>query len=207
VTETQALPSNASPSMGALLKATALALALAIVVLATAVLPAEYGLDPLGTGRMTGLLNLSSGNAPPATIVAAAGGPIASQATGYKVDAIDLTLRPKGEVEYKYHLNKGAAMVYSWTASGVVGFDMHTEPDGKGPSASDSFEAGEARAKYGTYTAPYAGIHGWYWQNRTDKVVTIQLKTAGFYSVAKMFDGSGQATDFDVQDPPAPAFP
>lgn len=196
-------PVHSARSIG---KATIVALAVAGIVLATTVLPAEYGLDPLGTGKALGLLNINASGAaaPLVPIAAAAGGPIAAQPKRYKTDAIEFSLIPMGSVEYKYHLDKGGTMIYSWTASAPVSFDMHTEPDEGGAAKSDSFEAGEAQSKSGTYTAPYAGIHGWYFQNRTDKDMKIVVQTAGFYSIAKMFDESGSATDFDVQDPPPP---
>ncbi len=198
-------PAVIVPSQRSLMKATAIALAIAIIVLATAVLPAEYGIDPLGTGKATGLLNMTSPtSAPLATVAPAAGGPIAPQAKTYKVDAIEFSLIPMGSVEYKYHLDKGGTMIYSWTSTGPVNFDMHTEPDQGGAAASDSFESGQATTKKGTYTAPYAGIHGWYFQNQTDKEVKIVVQTAGFYDIAKMFDESGSATDFEVQAPPPP---
>ena len=43
-----------------ILLATAGALAIAIVVLVTTVLPAEYNVDPLGTGRALGLTALAT---------------------------------------------------------------------------------------------------------------------------------------------------
>ncbi len=192
-------------SARSLMRATAIALAVAIFVLMTAVLPAEYGIDPLGAGKATGLLNMNAPTATPlATVAAAAGGPIAVQPKPYKVDAIEFSLLPMGSVEYKYHLDKGGTMIYSWTSTLPVNFDMHTEPDQGGAAASDSFESGQATTKKGTYTAPYAGIHGWYFQNLTDKDVKIVVQTAGFYDIARMFDESGSPTDFEVQDPPPP---
>ena len=192
------------PSKRSLAGATLVALVVAGLVLTTAVLPAEYGIDPLGTGKVLGLLNISSANRAPVTIAPAAGGPISPQPNSYKVDAIEFLLIPMGSVEYKYHLEKGATMVYSWTATGPVAFDMHTQPDGKPPEASDSFEAGEGAKGNGSYAAPYPGIHGWYWQNRTDKDVTIRVTTAGFYTAAKMFDETGASYDYEVKDPPPP---
>jgi hypothetical protein len=43
------------PSMRTLAITTAIALGLAAVILVTTVLPAEYGIDPLGTGEALGL--------------------------------------------------------------------------------------------------------------------------------------------------------
>jgi hypothetical protein len=199
------LEPTAGPSTRSIAKATAVALLVAIAVLFTTVLPAEYGIDPLKTGRMLGLLNIAaSASAAPVTITAASGGPLVPQPNGYKVDAIEFSLVPMGAVEYKYQLEKGATMVYSWAATAPIEFDMHTEPAGKPKEASDSFEAGKKDRENGSYTAPYAGIHGWYWKNNGDKDVTIRVTTAGFYTAAKMFDESGEATDMEVSDPPPP---
>ena len=41
--------------------------------------------------------------------------------------------------------------------------------------------------KHGFYTAPYDGIHGWYWENLNDTDVTITLDAAGFFSEARLF--------------------
>jgi hypothetical protein len=192
-----------APPRGAILKATAIALAVALVLLVTVVLPAEYGIDPLGTGARLGLSALSQTVVP--TLAPAAGGPIATQQLPYKVDAIEFTLIPGGAVEYKYQLNTGAGMLYQWTSSAPVEVDFHTEPEGKPPEASDSFEQNPAAtAGRGTYRAPYAGIHGWYWKNDTDKEVTIKLQTAGFYSGAFMFGDDGSKTPMEVMDPPLP---
>jgi len=49
-----------SPSKAAIAKATAIALLVAAVLLITAVLPAEYGIDPLGTGQALHLTDLAS---------------------------------------------------------------------------------------------------------------------------------------------------
>lgn len=191
---------------GTLLKASGIALLIASIVLATVVLPAEYGIDPVGTGKVTGLINMAEPSG--ATVVpraAAADGPVATRSAGYKVDAIEFALLPGNAVEYKYHLDAGATMLYTWKASAPLEFDLHTEPDQGGADASDSFEAGTKADGHGSYVAPYAGIHGWYWKNTSEtETVKIVLQTAGFYSVAKMFAGSPEPIDMEVQDPPPP---
>ena len=34
---------------------------------------------------------------------------------------------------------------------------------------------------HGSFTAPVAGRHGWFWQNLNDDTVTITVRTSGFY--------------------------
>lgn len=162
-----------------------MAFAVAMVVLVTAVLPAEYGIDPLGTGRASGLLDLYQAESTP--ISPAEGGPVTPQATSYRVDTRQLTVPSLGSVEFKYLLAKGESFVYSWRATAPVGFDFHTEPAGKPPEASETFERGETVEKQGVYTAPYDGIHGWYWENVYDTDVVVTLEAAGFFSEGRLF--------------------
>jgi hypothetical protein len=182
--------------------ATGIALAVALLILFVAVLPAEYGIDPLKTGAALGLTQLAAapekapaGAAPKAPVQT---GVYTAQPAVYKVDSEDLSLRPGEGVEIKYHMQKGAGMVYAWKASGNVAFEFHGEPDNK-PN-KDYFESYELDDKigkdhsFGAFTAPTTGIHGWFWENKTKKEVMIHLTTAGFYDSAKMYsDGPPDA--------------
>ena len=176
----------AAPSRPRILKATAIAIALALLILTTAILPAEYGIDPLGTGRMLGLTALSGVTE---TTTPAASGPIASTAppageasTPYKEDVYTVELRPFEGVEYKYRLEQGGSLVYSWEATARVRFEFHGEPDGAPAKYFDSYSKGESGAAQGGFTAAKPGIHGWFWENPGATRVTVTLRTAGFYS-------------------------
>ena len=148
--------------------------------------------------------------APPASVIykpqaARAGGPLTPRPSGYKVDAIDLTLIPGQTVEYKFRLDKGAVMVYSWKVveGANVKYDFHTVPDGKPISASQRMEAAEKNQAHGVYVAPYPGLHGWWWENSTkDDIVTIRINASGFFTEAVMF--APEPTEMEVQDPPPP---
>jgi hypothetical protein len=184
---TSPLPAE-PPSARAIAKATALALAVALLILVTIVLPAEYGVDPLGTGEALGLTSLANaGEAAAPPIIPAPGGPLAPQSSDYRLDSRTLTVPSLGSIEFKYALAMGAPLMYSWTATAAVDFDFHTEPAGRPPEASESFERGEAVREAGFYTAPYDGLHGWYWENLNDTDVTITLDGAGFFSEARLF--------------------
>jgi hypothetical protein len=187
-----------------LLKATIAALLVAIVVLIAFILPSEYGVDPLGTGAALGLTDLAAadtaaaGNAIPADI--GINNPMPRK---YKVDLEELVLAPGQGTELKYHMEKGTVMLYSWTSTAPVLFEFHGEPDVK-PNKDyyDSYElddkVGKAQSN-GSFTAPSTGIHGWFWENKTDKPVEVRLTTAGFYSKAIYFGASGPE-DIEVPD-------
>jgi hypothetical protein len=165
------------PSRRTILAATGGALAVAAIVLVVAVLPAEYGLDPLGTGRLLGLTDLA----------AASTGAIERQDTAFKTNPATFLLGPYEFVEYKYRIEQGGSMVYSWTATGSVIYDFHSEPEGAPAGYAESFDKAQMAEGHGTYTAPFSGIHGWFWENPGAKLVTIKLTTAGFYSAAQEF--------------------
>jgi hypothetical protein len=185
----------AVPPLAKLLKTTAAALAAAGVILAAFVLPAEYAIDPLGTGRLLGLTQIAApqvaavGAAPPdgAAMAPITRGPIGEYPGQFKLDVFTIELAPYEYVEYKYRLEKGAAMLYSWTASAGVIHDFHAEraegaTDG-GP-AEESFDKQSRRQASASYSAPFAGIHGWYWENPSGEPIRIQLTSAGFYTSA-----------------------
>ena len=186
----QTVATPPAPSGGSLVKATLVALVIAAVVLVVAVLPAEYGIDPLGAGRALGLDNLFAAEEAPATpavIVPTDSGPLHVHLNEFRSDTQEFKIAPGSGMEYKYVLDKGATMLYAWKSSAFVDFDMHTEPEGKPPEASDSFEKGQAAQKRGGYVAPYDGIHGWYWENPTDREVTVTLTATGFFTEARLF--------------------
>jgi hypothetical protein len=197
-----------APSTQAIVKATLIALAVALLILFIAVLPAEYGIDPLRTGKLLGLTGISKA-AEPASSTAGRATPVATgiytaEPSIYKVDSEDLGLGPGEGVEIKYHMQKGAAMVYGWKATGNVQFEFHGEPDQK--PRPDYFESYQLDNKvgqdhsYGSFTAPTTGIHGWFWENKGKKEVQIHLTVAGFFDSAKMFAGSPTGEPLTIED-------
>jgi hypothetical protein len=149
------------PSAKSILTATVFALVVAGVLLMTAILPAEYGIDPLGTGKALHLTDLSKAEAtkPAEKLVApppdqskkpevvakidpilepaADGGApkmkgtFIPQTKGYKIDSREMKVQPGEGIEIKYNMKKGAGLVYSWTASDKLLFEFHGEPNVK----------------------------------------------------------------------------
>lgn len=200
-------PKTEAPSKRALAKATGIAFLVALLLLFVAVLPAEYGYDPLKTGSALGLTGLAkagevTGRAAP-TPAPGQARVYTSQPATYKVDSEDFQLAPGEGVEMKYHMAQGAGMVYAWKADGKLLFEFHGEPDQK--PTKDYFESYELDdkvgkdASYGSFTAPSTGIHGWFWQNKGSKDVQFHLTVAGFFDSAKMFV-DGKPEDVPVSD-------
>jgi hypothetical protein len=115
-------------------------------------------------------------------------GALKAQHTTIKSDAVEFTLQPKEGMEYKYRLERDAALLFSWTASAPVHYELHSVPDGAPSDFAETFDKQDDRpGATGSYLAPFSGIHGWYWQNRTDKPLTLQLTASGFFSESQEF--------------------
>jgi hypothetical protein len=84
--------------------------------------------------------------------------------------------------------------VFSWQATDEVLFDFHGEPDGAEAGYAESFEQGRDRARHGIYSAPFAGIHGWFWENRGTDLVIVTLHASGFS------EGATEYSDNDLRN-------
>ncbi|HEL5340008.1 TPA: hypothetical protein UOJ00_003005 [Stenotrophomonas maltophilia] len=198
------------PSTARLLKATALAIGIAAIVLVTIVLPAEYGIDPTGIGKRLGLDGLhtpaevplatasasdaATDPADPNAALAAKAEAAFGRNAGQSLDAdavslvpgtprrdtLTVTLEPGKGAEVKAHLKTGEGIVFRWTASGDVALDMH----GERPDAKGTWTSyavePATRGAAGTFVAPFEGSHGWYWMNRGTEPVTVEIEATGF---------------------------
>src|SRR5690606_36048563 len=86
------------------------------------------------------------------------------------------TLQPFDSIEFKYTLDQGQPMLFNWAATGEVHYDLHSHPFDGGPEMTEGFSKGNGSAQQGVYIAPFSGIHGWFWQNRTMEPVTLTLE-------------------------------
>jgi hypothetical protein len=216
------------PSGKKLLIGSAIALAVAAAGLVVFVLPAEYGIDPTGAGEALGLTKLSDGgeeniylrrgmartnvlfpldsSAKPdeATLLATLADKRVSAPANLQVksDHWEFELLPYEGIEMKYRLAQGQPMIFAWQTNGVVNYDMHSVPDPGDPEATESFSIADAKAQTALYVAPFTGIHGWYWQNRSLENVTLTIDSAGGYNGAVIFDPAGEHPR-ELTPPPA----
>jgi hypothetical protein len=199
-------PSRAElPSSKQLFRSTILAAVSAVVLLVAVVLPAEYGIDPTGIGRVLRMTEmgeikqqLAAEAAADAAAPAVATAPVtpaptvvpqapaaASEATRTTPwrDEMRVTLAPGEGAEIKLRMREGDKAEFSWTVDGgAVNFDTH----GDGGGRSISYEKGRGvPADEGELVAAFAGNHGWYWRNRGQADVTLVLRTRGTYSDIK----------------------
>ena len=115
-------------------------------------------------------------------------GAISVQAAPFKQEAITITLAPKEGMEYKYELEKGQGLLYTWAATAPVHYELHSEPAAGPKGYAEFFDQHDSRDQgHGSYVAPFSGIHGWYWENKSDREVTLRLTTSGFYTGSQEF--------------------
>jgi hypothetical protein len=106
----------------------------------------------------------------------------------FQTDSMQFTLAPKEGMEYKYRLAKGAGLLFSWTATAPVHYELHSEPEAGPKGYAETFDKQDGRdSGHGNYVAPFSGIHGWYWENRTDSEVVLRLVSAGHYTESLEF--------------------
>jgi hypothetical protein len=174
------------------------ALLVAGLMLVAVVLPAEYGIDPLGTGARLGLMPLGVTGQQVRALEAAASANgngqasgaaiVAAQERAFNQETVEFKVAPHQGMEYKYRLDKGEALLFSWKATGRVSYELHAEPDGAPAGCAQSYEKGHGTDQAsGTLTAPFPGIHGWYWENPGSEELTVTLRTAGFYNMSHEF--------------------
>jgi hypothetical protein len=166
-------------AISTLVKALIAALMIAIILFVTLVLPAEYNIDPTGIGERLGLTVLS-GNVP----AEVPGRPTQEGDNAYREDETTITVPANNGLEYKFHLEQYANLSYEWSSADTeVYFDLHGEPQGDTTGYFESFAEATVNEMSGSITAPFAGSHGWYWNNTSSSEVVISLKTQGNYEV------------------------
>jgi hypothetical protein len=197
-------PKSELPTSRALLKSTAIAAAVALVLLVTVVLPAEYGIDPTRIGRVLGLTQMGeikmalAKEAEAAEVAEAAAPPVpatpapaartapAAPAAYSAVNShvTELTLAPGQGKEIKLAMQEGARVDFEWSVQGgVVNFDTHADRPG---TPYHGYEKGQRQASdNGVLVAAFDGMHGWFWRNRGTAPVTLTLRTRGDYQELK----------------------
>ncbi len=188
------------PSSTQLLRSTIAAALAAVAILFVIVLPAEYGIDPTGAGRMLGLTEmgeikqeledeaerdriLHGDGADQSSLLDTLFGLFVSTAYAQDsagwTDEIVFTLQPGETYEVKLSMKKGAATDYVMVVEGGrVNFDLH----GHGSGESITYEKGRgSRGTEGRFAAAFDGGHGWFWRNRDSSSLTVTLKIRGVY--------------------------
>ncbi len=208
-------PSRAElPTSRQLLRSTAIAAVSAAVLLVAVVLPAEYGIDPTGAGRILGLTDMGviktrlaqeardeaatsdsramSTAETPTAEPAASAAPAPERATAVST-AVPAASAWRDEISFTLHPGEGTEIKLSMQAGEKVtyawtveGGVVNYDTHGDGGGRSISYEKGRAVASdEGELVAAFTGNHGWFWRNRGQADVTVLLRTGGTYEGIK----------------------
>lgn len=187
------------PSSAKLIKSTIVAAVVAAFLLVIAILPAEYGIDPTGVGKVLGLTKMgeikislaqeASAQSTEEPVAINPAKPIqnvvqkpAETVTALRKDSLELTLAPNEGKEIKLTLNKGERARYVWYTDGAAAnFDGHSDSV-KHKIDYKSWQKGRSQREEGELVAEFDGKHGWFWRNRTSKPMTITLQVEGEHS-------------------------
>jgi len=196
-----------------ILKSLLIALLIGTVVLVSAVLPAEYGIDPLGTGKLFGFSKLYQGNNQTEIIETAsslnfnkikmeklgspqstpkpseANNPPPEVQYSNKEDSIEVIVLAKKGIEYKFKSLKYGNIKYEWTTDkGIVYIDFHGEVKQENLPKNvfyESYTLAYSNNMAGTLTAPFEGKHGWYFRNETNEDIVVTIRLNGQYELFK----------------------
>ena len=198
-------PDATPPTARALVRSTLLALAAAAVVLVGFVLPAEYGVDPTGIGRVFGLTEmgrikvqlareaaaedaaaLAAREAPPAPAARPDSAAAMAETPATVEEVVQIPLAPGEGKEVKLVMDEGGRVTYRWsTDRGVVNYDTHADGPGDpargiAPIRYHGYGRGlSVPSDEGVLVAAFDGKHGWFWRNRTRESVTVTLRASG----------------------------
>jgi hypothetical protein len=176
---------------------TAGAALLAVVILLVAVIPAEFGRDPTGLGKSTGLSRLWAPDETQVDANARALARVHRYQGVFRSDVIEIPLTGIGggregySLEYKVAMKRDATLIYAWEVIGGADdsdlefeFHGHTTPRAPGETMTVStYEKANGVRRAGSLVAPFDGIHGWYFQSWAERPSVIRLRVSGFYEL------------------------
>ena len=195
---TQKPSENDLPSSSQLLKSTIIALVAAGTLLLCVVIPAEYGKDPTGVGKLLGLKkmgeikirlekeSLNENQVFNENISFKDEVREDMEITEEKHDVLEFILEPDEAIEIKLEMIEGSFVKYNWvTHNGGLNYNLHG--DGyKGSQQSIMYKKGRITSSdSGEIISKFDGYHGWFWRNRNSATVTVTLETIGDYILIK----------------------
>jgi hypothetical protein len=194
-----------------IIKALVLAMSIGAAVSVIAVLPAEYGIDPTGLGKILGFSKLfqpnetggdnmiaespqqsikllkleDAGSGPGVKKPIEASDPPPGMQYEIREDSVTITIPGGKGLEYKVLLLKHGALKYEWTIDkGIMFFDFHGEVKEQNPPEDvfyESYTVAYAHNMIGTFLSPFEGRHGWYFKNSGEADRTVSIRLKGEY--------------------------
>ena len=183
------------PSSAQLLKSTIIAIIMIVILFVMVILPAEYGSDPTGVGKLLGLKEMGDIKM---SLLEESQNESLQESEPFSIDTdsveaekisdtinedvVEITIEPGKAIEIKLEMKIGDVVQYEWrTIKGGLNYNLHG--DGyKGSKKSINYKKGRmVPSDSGELKAEFDGYHGWFWRNREKFSVTVILQTSGDY--------------------------
>lgn len=108
----------------------------------------------------------------------------------FSSEIIEITMAPGEQLEYVLDVRQGDSLLYSWQVDkGNLYSDFHGSPDDKEKYPENywiRYEESEDAGAHGAVVAPFTGHTAWYWVNKNDHPVKIELELVGYFSGNKV---------------------
>lgn len=207
---------NSQPNLSAsqIKKATIIALISSLVIAIVAVLPAEYGKDYTGLGKILGFSRLyqnenavdaklaekqvklpvfkeltldNVGSEPSAQKPVEANNPAPSKQYESRIDSVKITIPVGKGLEYKIAVLKHGQVKYAWKSTDILFVDLHgdVKTASKKNDYYESYTVANSKNMAGSFIAPYEGKHGWYFKNKTNQPIDVSITLSGEYQIIK----------------------
>lgn len=200
--------SNTTVEKKTIVKSLILSILIGGFIVVAAVLPAEYGVDPLGLGKAIGFskLYVNKSATELQTVAATAVNhkkitinnvgspsnverpknallPEMKEKQAVRSDEISVVVPAQQGIEYKFQAKQLGKVEYEWsTEQGELYIDFHGEPkNAKG--FYESYTVCYSNNMGGMLLVPFTGKHGWYFRNNSDKDITVKIKLHGQYKI------------------------
>ena len=183
------------PTSAQLLKSTIIAIIMIVILFVMVILPAEYGTDPTGVGKILGLKEMGDIKM---SLLEESQNESLQESEPFSIDTdsveaekisdtinedvVEITIEPGKAIEIKLEMKIGDVVQYEWrTIKGGLNYNLHG--DGyKGSKKSINYKKGRmVSSDSGELKAEFDGYHGWFWRNREKFSVTVILQTSGDY--------------------------
>lgn len=203
------------PSTARLVRSTVIAAIVALILLVTVVMPAEYAIDPTGAGRMLGLTEMgeireqlaeeaAADETAQMVVVKSSNDQAEPEAREPVTTEVKVEAEPKAEAEpaaqqwqdeVRVVLTPGEGTEFKLTMEeGAVarfswvseGGPINYDTHGDGSGQAISYEKGRGVPEdEGELVAAFTGNHGWFFRNRNENDITLVLRTGGDYGELK----------------------
>lgn len=186
-----------------LVAVSALTTILTTVLLLAYVLPAYYGIDPIGWGTKLGIIGKptpagtvavthtaptpsqpATQIANPSNAAAAAASPQTDDPLAVRQDTVELTIPARQSLDYRLAMERDYDLDYHWAAKGgKLTTELRGESDDGKVSSKTFATLKNSDTGKGFFIIPFNGKFGWHWLNKTDQTITLRLHTKGHYQV------------------------